>query len=71
MGRERGKRIRLVLRNFSKVRLAGTLVSMELICPHSEKERRMDLARMPEPVSSRGKNPTCPCDSKSGSFWAG
>lgn len=71
MGRGKGKRTRLVLRNFCKVRLAGTLVSMELIYPYSENERRMDLAKMPEPVSSKAKNPTCPCDSKSGSFWAG
>lgn len=71
MGRGKGKRTRLVLRNFCKVRLAGTLVSMELIYPYSENERRMDLAKLPEPVSSRTKNPTCPCDSKSGSFWAG
>lgn len=31
MGKGREKRTRLVLRNFCKVRLTGTLVSMELI----------------------------------------
>lgn len=40
-------RTQLVSRDFCNVRLAGTLVSMELICPYSEEERGMDLTRMP------------------------
>ena len=40
-------RTHLVPRDFCNVRLAGTLVSMELICPYSEEERGMDLTKMP------------------------
>lgn len=47
----RGERTRLLLRDFCNIRLAGTLVSMELICPHFEEERRMDLSKMPQRVA--------------------
>ena len=41
-------RTQLVPRDLCNVRLAGTLVSMELICPLlSEEQRGMDMARMP------------------------
>lgn len=40
-------RTQLISRDFCNVRLAGTLVSMELICPYSKEERGMDLTRMP------------------------
>lgn len=46
-GGSKNSRTQLVPRDFCNVRLAGALVSMELICPYSEEQRGMDMARMP------------------------
>lgn len=46
-GSGENSRTQLVPRDFCNVRLAGTLVSMELICSYSEEQRGMDMARMP------------------------